>query len=95
MSLIYDRPGLAAVTLTRIAAEESRGPGPLGGRIREVVLEFVERNGVEGLTQLTIALARQHFAALDPLARTTGGTPVNELLDAVEMAALEDPAEEY
>jgi hypothetical protein len=31
MGLIYDNPDLAALTLTRPAAEESEGPGGLDG----------------------------------------------------------------
>jgi len=31
MGLIYDNPDLAALTLTRLAAEESEGPGALEG----------------------------------------------------------------
>jgi hypothetical protein len=34
MGLIYDSPDLAALTLTRLAAEESEGPGTLEGRMR-------------------------------------------------------------
>ena len=33
MGLIYDNPDLAALTLTRLAAEESEGPGALKGRM--------------------------------------------------------------
>jgi hypothetical protein len=31
MGLLYDNPDLAALTLTRLAAEESEGPGALEG----------------------------------------------------------------
>jgi hypothetical protein len=34
MGLIYDIPDLAALTLTRLAAEEAEGPGALEGRMR-------------------------------------------------------------
>jgi hypothetical protein len=34
MGLIYDNPDLAALTLTRLAAEEAEGPGALEGRMR-------------------------------------------------------------
>jgi hypothetical protein len=34
MSLLYDHAGFAAVVLTRIAAEESEGPGEMTGRMK-------------------------------------------------------------
>lgn len=40
------------------------------------------------LAELTLALARAMFVALDELARVTG-TSTGELLDAVELEALE------
>jgi hypothetical protein len=33
MGLIYDDPDLAALTLTRLAAEDAEGPGGLEGRM--------------------------------------------------------------
>ena len=45
MSLLYDDPGLAAVVLTRIAAEESEGPGEMTGGMSEHIADLVERNG--------------------------------------------------
>lgn len=88
MGLIYDDPQLAALTLTRIAAEESEGPSAMTGRMRAVLDDLVQRNGAGYLTELVIVLARARFAALDDLARTTG-TGTAELLDAVEANALE------
>ncbi|MBT2555915.1 hypothetical protein [Arthrobacter sp. ISL-5] len=88
MGLIYDDPQLAALTLTRPAAEESEGPGAMTGRMREVLDDLVQRNGTGYLAQLVIVLARARFAALDDLARATG-TDTAELLDAVEIVALE------
>ena len=88
MGLIYDDPRLAALTLMRIAAEESEGPSELTGRMREVLDDLVERNGAGYLAELVIALAWARFIALDELARATG-TGTAELLDAVEVEALE------
>lgn len=88
MGLIYDDPRLAALTLMRIAAEESEGPGELTGRMRVVLDDLAQRNGAEYLTELTIALARAGFIALDELARATGNSTA-ELLDAVEVDTLE------
>ena len=39
MGLVYDNPQLAALTLTRIAVEESEGPNELTGRMHAVVIE--------------------------------------------------------
>jgi hypothetical protein len=88
MGLIYDDPRLAALTLTRIAAEESEGPNQLTGRMHAVLLDLVQRNGTAYLAELIVALARAGFVALDELARVTGTSTV-ELLDAVELEALE------
>ncbi|WP_426998749.1 hypothetical protein [Pseudarthrobacter sp. N5] len=55
--MIYDHAGLAAVTVTRIAADESEGPGPLSGRMRTLVLDPLERNGPDGVAELVIELA--------------------------------------
>jgi hypothetical protein len=88
MGLIYDDPRLAALTLTRIAAEESEGPSEMTGRMREVLDDLAQRNGAEYLAELIIALARAKFVALDELARATGPS-TTELLDAVEVEALE------
>jgi hypothetical protein len=88
MSLLYDDPGLAAVVLTRIAAEESEGPSELTGRMSEYVADLVERNGPTAATELAIALARQHFIALDTLARELN-VSAGQLLDALEVELLE------
>lgn len=88
MGLIYDDPQLAALTLTRIAAEESEGPSELTGRMRAVLNGLSQRNGPEYLAELVIVLARARFIALDDLARATGSSTA-ELLDAVEVLALE------
>ena len=45
MGLIYDDPKLAALTLTRIAAEESEGPTELTGRMHAFPDDLVQRNG--------------------------------------------------
>jgi hypothetical protein len=89
MGLIYDDPQLAALTLTRIAAEESEGPGELTGRMHTVVDDLVQRNGADYLAELVIVLARDRFIALDDFARATG-TGTAELLDSMEVGALED-----
>ena len=71
MSPLYDHAGLAAVVLTRIAAEESEGPGEMTGRMSEYIAGLVERNGPTAATELAIALARrQHFIALDTPGQT-------------------------
>jgi hypothetical protein len=88
MGLIYDDPTLAALTLTRIAAEESEGPSELTGRMHAVLDDLSQRNGAEYLAELVIVLARSRFIALDDLARATGGSTA-ELLDAAEVLALE------
>ncbi|MFB8369638.1 hypothetical protein ACFC25_09760 [Pseudarthrobacter sp. NPDC055928] len=43
--LIYDDPKLPALTLTRIAAEESEGPTELTGRMHAFPDDLVQRNG--------------------------------------------------
>lgn len=88
MGLVYDNPQLVALTLTRIAAEESEGPNELTGRMHAVLLDLVQRNGPSYLAEHIVALARAGFVALDELARVTG-TSTAELLDAVELKALE------
>ncbi|MGK3957647.1 hypothetical protein ACLKOZ_15820 [Arthrobacter sp. R4] len=45
MGLIYDDPKLPALTLTRIAAEESEGPTELTGRMHAFPDDLVQRNG--------------------------------------------------
>lgn len=89
MGLIYDDPRLAALTLLRIAAEESEGPNELSHRMHAVLDDLALRNGTEYLAELAIALARSGFVALDELAKATGNSTA-ELLDAVELEALED-----
>ena len=88
MGPIYDDPRLAALTLMRIAAEESQGPNELTVRMHEILDDLAQRNGPEYLAELAIALARTGFIALDELARVTGNS-TTELLDAVEIDALE------
>ncbi|WP_104141250.1 hypothetical protein [Arthrobacter sp. ZGTC131] len=88
MGLIYDDPQPAALTLTRVAAEEAQGPGELTGRMHAILEDLIRRNGVDYLAELVIVLARDRFIALDDLARVTG-TSTDELLDAVELEALE------
>ncbi|MDR7161774.1 hypothetical protein [Arthrobacter sp. BE255] len=88
MSLLYDDAGLAAVVLTRIAAEESEGPSEMTGRMSEYIADLVERNGPTAATELSIALARQHFIALDTLARELN-VSAGQLLDALEVELLE------
>lgn len=88
MGPIYDDPRLAALTLMRIAAEESQDPGELTGRMHAVLDDLAQRNGTGYLAELAIALARTGFIALDELARVTGNS-TTELLDAVEIDALE------
>ena len=89
MGLIYDDPRLAALTLMRIAAEESEGPNELSVRMHALLDDLTQRNGSEYLAELAIALARSGFVALDELAKVTGNSTA-ELLDAVELEALED-----
>jgi hypothetical protein len=88
MGLIFDDPQLAALTLTRVAAEEAQGPGPLTGRMHTILEDLMRRNGVDYLEELVIVLARDRFTALDDFARVTG-TSTDELLDAVELEALD------
>lgn len=88
MGLIYDDPRLAALTLLRIAAEESQGPGELGGRMHAALDDLARRNGAGYQAELVIALARAGFMALDELASVTGNSTA-ELLDAAEIDALE------
>ena len=88
MGLMYDDPRLAALTLLRIAAEESEGPNEMTGHMHAVLDDLVQRNGAEYLAELAIALARTGFIAFDELARTTGNSTA-ELLDAVEVDTLE------
>jgi hypothetical protein len=88
MGLIYDNPDLAALTLTRLAAEESEGPGALEGRMRHYLDDLEQRNGTAYLELVAITLARVHFKAMDDLARATGDDSA-ALLDAAEVEALE------
>ena len=88
MGLIYDNPDLAAVTLTRLAAEESEGPGALEGRMLDYLDGLEQRNGTAFLELVAITVARVHFKSLDDLARTTGVDSA-ALLDDAEVEALE------
>ncbi|WP_234754174.1 hypothetical protein [Arthrobacter ramosus] len=88
MGPIYDNPDLAALTLTRLAAEESEGPGALEGRMLEYLAGLEQRNGTAYLELVAITLARVHFKSLDDLARVTGAEST-ALLDAAEVEALE------
>jgi hypothetical protein len=87
MGLIYDSPDLAALTLTRLAAEESEGPGALEGRMLEYLDGLEQRNGT-ALELVAIILARVQLKSLDDLARATGADST-ALLDAADVAALE------
>lgn len=88
MGLIYDSPELAALTLTRLAAEESEGPGALEGRMLDYLRDLEQRNGPAFLELVAITLARVHFKSLDDLARATGDDSAS-LLDAAEVEPLE------
>jgi hypothetical protein len=88
MELIYDSPDLAALTLTRLAAEESEGPGALERRMLDYLDDLEQRNGTAFLELVAITLARVHFKSLDDLARATGDDSA-ALLDAAEVEALE------
>jgi hypothetical protein len=88
MGLVYDNPDLAALTLTRLAAEESEGPGALEGRMLEYLGDLERRNGTAYLELVAITLARVHFKSLDGLARATGADST-ALLDAAEIESLE------
>ena len=88
MSLLYDHASLAAVVLTRIAAEEPEGPNEMTGRMSEYIADLVERKGPTTATELAIALARQHFIAVDTLARELN-VSAGQLLDALEVELLE------
>jgi hypothetical protein len=88
MGQMYDDPRLAALTLLRIASEESEGPNELTGRMHAVLYDLVQRNGAGYLAELAIALARTGFIALDELARATGNSTA-ELLDAVEIDTID------
>lgn len=81
--------GLAAIVLTRIAAEEAEGPGQLTGRMTELVAEMARRNGPDTATELAVALARQHFTVLDAVAMAIN-VPVEDLLAALELELLAD-----
>lgn len=88
MSLIYDDPELAALTLTRIAAEESEGPCGMDGHMLAYLTDLVERNGAGYLHHVAIALARAGFVAVDDFARATGQDSA-DLLDETEVKLLE------
>jgi hypothetical protein len=88
MGLIYDNPDLAALTLTRLAAEEAEGPGTLDGRMHEYLSGLEQRNGPAYLELVAVTLARVHFKALDDLARATGADST-ALLDFAEVESLE------
>jgi hypothetical protein len=59
MRLIYDSPDLAALTLTRPAAEESEGPGALERRMLDYLDGLEQRNGTAFLELVAITLASQ------------------------------------
>jgi hypothetical protein len=88
MGLIYDNPDLSALTLTRLAAEESEGPGALEGRMLDYLDGLEQRNGTAYLELVAITLARAHFKSIDDLARASGADSTT-LLDAAELDALE------
>jgi hypothetical protein len=88
MGLIYDDPDLAALTLVRIVADESEGPGCLDGRMCNYLSDLEQRNGADYVKTLAVALARAHFKTVDDLARATG-TESAMLLNAAEVDALD------
>lgn len=88
MGSYYDDPELSALTLTRMAAEESEIPGEPDGRMRDFLEDLAARNGAGYLAEVAIALARGGFVALDELARATE-TTTEQLLDSLEVQALE------
>lgn len=90
MGLIFDHPRLAALTLTRVAAEEAQGPGELTSRMHAIIEDLMRRNGADYLAELVIVLARDRFIALDDFARVTG-TSTDQLLNELELEALEGP----
>ena len=45
MGLIFDHPRLAALTLTRVAAEEAQGPGELTSRMHAIIEDLMRRHG--------------------------------------------------
>lgn len=87
MGLTKYHAGLAAVVMTRLAAEESDGAGQLTGRMAELVAQLVQRNGPDTAAELAIALARQHFTILAAAARAIN-VPVEDLLAALELEQL-------
>lgn len=58
------------------------------GRMSDYIAGLVERNGPTAATELAIALARQHFIALDTLARELN-VSAGQLLDALEVELLD------
>lgn len=87
MGLTYDHAGLAAVTLLRIAAEESEGPGSLTGRMRSLLSDLHQRNGADAGTEIAMTLARKYFVLLDSVAEALN-LPPSSLLDAAELDEL-------
>jgi hypothetical protein len=73
----------------RIAAAEAQGPNELTSRMHTVLNDLAQRNVTGSLAELAIALARSGFVAVDEPAKATGNSTA-ELLDAVELEALED-----
>jgi hypothetical protein len=71
MGLIYDNPDLAALTLTRLAAKQSEGPGPLEGRMLAYLGNLEDRNGTEYLEVVAITLS----ARTSSLLRSWHGQP--------------------
>jgi hypothetical protein len=87
MGLVYDNPDLAALTLTRLAAEESEGPGAPEGRMLDYLGGLEQRNGTAYVELVAITLARVHFKSVDDLAQAAGDDSA-ALLDAAEVEVL-------
>lgn len=61
MGLIYGNPDLAALTLTRLAAEESEGLGAKEGRMHDDLDDVEQRNHTAHIDLVAITVARVHF----------------------------------
>lgn len=83
MGLTYGDAGLAAIALTRMAAEESARERDLTARMFGFIADLVEHDGADAIAELAIALARQDFSILSSVAQTIN-VPVGALLDGLE-----------
>jgi hypothetical protein len=79
MGLIYDSPDLAALTLIRLAAEESEGPGALEGRMLDYLNGLEQRNGTAFLELVAITLGQERVSAR----ATPMKTPAKALNDKI------------